>query len=215
MTIIVVPLLKQSINNIYEDAKDMCVKAARASKVGLNPNAKQLVINARQIGKNQLLQAQFKAKLLAGLSLNEPTETLKESFNINKDTPNSSQFTIEIYLPVDPTKSPSIKIQLQTGRIYTCHKIKYIAKYDRFKGCGKQWDGVFRAAIAYMLSGEALPDYITVYQPITGTFTKFAMPLMRKSYPSIIAQSIVNVQPMATPASLIYYVKSRYLKKSK
>jgi len=33
---------------------------------------------------------------------------------------------------------------------------------------------------------------------------------MRKVYPSLIASSIVSVQPMSQPASLIFYLKHRY-----
>ncbi|MDP1712545.1 MAG: hypothetical protein Q8K86_08820 [Candidatus Nanopelagicaceae bacterium] len=41
-------------------------------------------------------------------------------------------------------------------------------------------------------------------------FTRFALPLIRKSYPRLIADNLVGVQPMSTPASLIFYIRYRY-----
>lgn len=41
-------------------------------------------------------------------------------------------------------------------------------------------------------------------------FTRFALPLLRKSYPKLIADSIIGVQPMSQPASLLFYIRYRY-----
>ena len=41
-------------------------------------------------------------------------------------------------------------------------------------------------------------------------FTRFALPLIRKSYAKLIADEIVGVQPMSQPASLIFYIRFRY-----
>lgn len=41
-------------------------------------------------------------------------------------------------------------------------------------------------------------------------FTRFALPLIRKSYAKLIADSLVGVQPMSQPASLIFYIRYRY-----
>lgn len=41
-------------------------------------------------------------------------------------------------------------------------------------------------------------------------FTRFALPLIRKSYARLIADDIVGVQPMSQPASLIFYIRYRY-----
>lgn len=41
-------------------------------------------------------------------------------------------------------------------------------------------------------------------------FTRFALPLLRKSYPKLIADNLVGVQPMMQPASLIFYIRYRY-----
>lgn len=41
-------------------------------------------------------------------------------------------------------------------------------------------------------------------------FTRFALPMIRKSYPRLIADSLVGVQPMSGPASLIFYIRYRY-----
>jgi len=41
-------------------------------------------------------------------------------------------------------------------------------------------------------------------------FTRFALPLIRKSYQRLIADNLVGVQPMTQPASLIFYIRYRY-----
>lgn len=41
-------------------------------------------------------------------------------------------------------------------------------------------------------------------------FTRFALPMLRKSYPRLIADNLVGVQPMSSPASLIFYIRYRY-----
>ena len=41
-------------------------------------------------------------------------------------------------------------------------------------------------------------------------FTRFALPILRKSYPKLIADNLVGVQPMSQPASLIFYIRYRY-----
>jgi hypothetical protein len=41
-------------------------------------------------------------------------------------------------------------------------------------------------------------------------FTRFALPLIRKSYSKLIADNIVGVQPMSQPASLVFYIRYRY-----
>lgn len=41
-------------------------------------------------------------------------------------------------------------------------------------------------------------------------FTRFALPLIRKSYARLIADNLVGVQPMSQPASLIFYIRYRY-----
>jgi hypothetical protein len=41
-------------------------------------------------------------------------------------------------------------------------------------------------------------------------FTRFALPLIRKSYPKLIADNLVGIQPMSQPASLIFYIRYRY-----
>lgn len=41
-------------------------------------------------------------------------------------------------------------------------------------------------------------------------FTRFALPLMRKSFPKLIADNLVGVQPMSSPAALIFYIRYRY-----
>lgn len=41
-------------------------------------------------------------------------------------------------------------------------------------------------------------------------FTRFALPLIRKSYARLISDNLVGVQPMSQPASLIFYIRYRY-----
>lgn len=41
-------------------------------------------------------------------------------------------------------------------------------------------------------------------------FTRFALPLIRKSYSRLIGDNLVGVQPMQQPASLIFYIRYRY-----
>jgi len=54
-----------------------------------------------------------------------------------------------------------------------------------------------------------------LFEDITTTgnvadFTRFALPLIRKSYSRLIADNLVGVQPMSQPASLIFYIRYRY-----
>jgi len=54
-----------------------------------------------------------------------------------------------------------------------------------------------------------------LFEDITTTgnvadFTRFALPLIRKSYARLIADNLVGVQPMSQPASLIFYIRYRY-----
>lgn len=41
-------------------------------------------------------------------------------------------------------------------------------------------------------------------------FTRFALPILRKSYSKLIADNLVAVQPMSQPASMIFYLRYRY-----
>ncbi len=41
-------------------------------------------------------------------------------------------------------------------------------------------------------------------------FTRFALPLIRKSYAKLIADNLVGIQPMSQPAALIFYIRYRY-----
>lgn len=55
----------------------------------------------------------------------------------------------------------------------------------------------------------------TIFEDQTTTaniadFTRFALPLIRKSYSKLIADNLVGVQPMSQPASLIFYIRYRY-----
>lgn len=48
--------------------------------------------------------------------------------------------------------------------------------------------------------------------PQVGNFSKFSLPLIRKSYPKLIAAALVGVQPMKQPTSLLFYMRYQYAK---
>jgi hypothetical protein len=71
----------------------------------------------------------------------------------------------------------------------------------------------------FIISREDIPDWIIeeifkripeLYSGSIGDFTKFAFPLIRKSFPSIISQNIVSVQPMTQPVGGISFYRPRY-----
>lgn len=41
---------------------------------------------------------------------------------------------------------------------------------------------------------------------------RFTLPLIKRTYPSLIASKLVGVQPMTQPASLIFYLRYKYAK---
>lgn len=47
---------------------------------------------------------------------------------------------------------------------------------------------------------------------VSALFNKFTLPLIKRAYPTLLASKLVNVQPMQTPASLIFYVRYKYAK---
>lgn len=62
-------------------------------------------------------------------------------------------------------------------------------------------------------AGKKRGGLLTENQTTTGDiadFTRFALPLLRKSYPKLIADNLVGVQPMSQPASLLFYIRYRY-----
>jgi hypothetical protein len=57
-----------------------------------------------------------------------------------------------------------------------------------------------------------------IYEPEKdplGPFAKFAFPLIRKTYPNLIASNIVSVQPMTGPVGGISFYKTRYANNTK
>jgi len=44
------------------------------------------------------------------------------------------------------------------------------------------------------------------------SFKRISIPLVRRIYPSLIANQIVNVQPLAGPSSLVFYLRHQYSK---
>lgn len=43
-----------------------------------------------------------------------------------------------------------------------------------------------------------------------GDFANFALPIVRRSFPSVMSTQIVSVQPMSLPGSSIFYIKHTY-----
>ena len=43
-------------------------------------------------------------------------------------------------------------------------------------------------------------------------FKRISIPLVRRIYPSLIANKLVSVQPLVGPASLVYYLRHQYSK---
>jgi hypothetical protein len=50
--------------------------------------------------------------------------------------------------------------------------------------------------------------------PDLNDFTKFAIPLVRKSFPALISQNLVSIQPMSQPIGRIFYLNQKYGTKS-
>jgi hypothetical protein len=48
-------------------------------------------------------------------------------------------------------------------------------------------------------------SFIDIYD-----FKRISIPLVRRVYPSLIANSLVGVQPLSAPSSLVYYLRFRY-----
>ena len=47
------------------------------------------------------------------------------------------------------------------------------------------------------------------------SFSKFALPLIKRVFPSMIAQQFISVQPMTAPSGLIFFMDFKYGDKSK
>jgi len=43
-----------------------------------------------------------------------------------------------------------------------------------------------------------------------GSFDKYVFPLVRRTYPTLIVNDIVSVQPMTSPQGIIFYLKFKY-----
>lgn len=67
-----------------------------------------------------------------------------------------------------------------------------------------------------VMEGYANPNgFGLISEDVTTTanladFTRFALPMIRKSYAKLISDNLVGVQPMSQPASLIFYIRYRY-----
>ena len=42
------------------------------------------------------------------------------------------------------------------------------------------------------------------------SFARISIPLVRRIYPQLIAENIVNVQPLMAPTGLVYYLRHQY-----
>jgi len=77
----------------------------------------------------------------------------------------------------------------------------------------KKW-GVFSQLLENQYNAMT-PKSRMLFEETTTTnniadFTRFALPLLRKSYARLIADNLVGVQPMSQPASLLFYIRYRY-----
>lgn len=67
-----------------------------------------------------------------------------------------------------------------------------------------------------MLSGQAIKALIVAYQDPAWKFkrlkgfAKFAFPIIRRVFPSLIANEIVSVQPMSLPTGLLSHLDYAY-----
>lgn len=80
---------------------------------------------------------------------------------------------------------------------------------------GKQKFGLMAAIMENQYNHWNPENRSVIFEDQTTTaniadFTRFALPLIRKSYPRLIADNLVGVQPMSQPASLIFYIRYRY-----
>jgi hypothetical protein len=48
------------------------------------------------------------------------------------------------------------------------------------------------------------------YAKRVNPFSKFSLPLVKKTYPMLLTGDLVNVQPLKSPAGLVYYLRYRY-----
>jgi hypothetical protein len=53
-----------------------------------------------------------------------------------------------------------------------------------------------------------IPD--AVITEVGGGFKRIKIPLIRRNYPQLIANKLVDVQPLLGPTGLVYYLRHRY-----
>jgi hypothetical protein len=110
------------------------------------------------------------------------------------------------------------------------YRSQYLMKESKKNGVVKKWAPVLKKCREvprekFGLMAAILENQFNAWDPkqrnrvlfedatTTGDiadFTRFALPLIRKSYPKLIADNLVGVQPMSQPASLIFYIRYRY-----
>lgn len=71
---------------------------------------------------------------------------------------------------------------------------------------------VDRSTIPEEIIGEIfrIDPTIYVHEDHLGNFSKFAIPIIRQSFPALLSSSLVSVQPMSSPTSLVFYTQSKY-----
>jgi len=92
---------------------------------------------------------------------------------------------------------------------------KWAPVLSRCKEIKSQKFGLMAAVLENQLNHNDPANRSPILEDATTTgdiadFTRFALPLIRKSYPKLIADNLVGVQPMSQPASLIFYIRYRY-----
>jgi len=92
---------------------------------------------------------------------------------------------------------------------------KWSPVLNKCREIGKQKFGLMASILENQYSAWNPENRSLIFEDQTTTaniadFTRFALPLIRKSYSKLIADNLVGVQPMSQPASLIFYIRYRY-----
>jgi len=74
----------------------------------------------------------------------------------------------------------------------------------------KQWVAQLLENQSAMGNGNALMEEASTTTASISDFTRFALPLLKKSFPNLISDELVGVQPMSQPAALVFYLRYRY-----
>lgn len=79
---------------------------------------------------------------------------------------------------------------------------KYTLKVIRMRG--PEWKKTIKAVKKGMTKWFQGENFYGI-----GAFNQFEMPLVRRVYPQLIANDLVSVQPMTSPANLIFFMNGK------